>query len=238
LKKLERKCAMREIVLDTETTGFEPAEGDRIVEIGAVELFNHVPTGRTYHQYINPQRSMPQGAFEVHGLGDDFLRDKPVFADIAQAFLDFVGDAVLVIHNATFDMKFINAELGWLSRPPIPLDRAIDTLAIARRRFPGSPASLDALCRRFGIDNSSRALHGALLDSEILAEVYLQLIGGRQPDLVLSNQTDVARNDTTEIWRPRPRPVPLPPRITEEEAAAHAAFLAALGSEALWSKSG
>lgn len=145
---------MREIVLDTETTGFEPAEGDRIVEIGAVELQGHMPTGRTYHQYINPERSMPKGAFEVHGLGDDFLRDKPKFATIAQDFLDFIGDARLVIHNAAFDMKFLNAELGWVNKPKIPMDRALDTLAIARKRFPGSPASLDALCRRFGIDNA------------------------------------------------------------------------------------
>lgn len=227
---------MREIVLDTETTGFEPAEGDRIVEIGAVELFNHVPTGRTWHQYINPQRSMPQGAFEVHGLGDDFLRDKPLFAEIAHAFLDFVGEAVLVIHNAPFDMKFLNAELGWLNRPPIPQDRAVDTLAIARRRFPGSPASLDALCRRFGIDNSGRTLHGALLDSEILAEVYLQMIGGRQPDLVLTS--GVGSSDSqTAIWRARPRSSPLPSRITQAEAAAHTAFVAELGGEAIWSRS-
>ncbi|MFV2002892.1 MAG: DNA polymerase III subunit epsilon, partial [Paracoccaceae bacterium] len=172
---------MREVVLDTETTGFDPEGGDRIVEIGAVELLNHLPTGRTYHQYLNPERAMPGDAFQVHGLGDDFLRDKPVFASIAQAFLDFIGDAGLVIHNASFDMKFLNAELGWANMAPIPFDRAIDTLAIARRKFPGSPASLDALCRRFGVHNSSRDLHGALLDSEILAEVYLELIGGRQP---------------------------------------------------------
>ena len=186
---------MREIVLDTETTGFEPNEGDRIVEIGAVELIGHVPTGRTYHQYINPMRSMPAGAFGVHGIGPDLLespqkpqpgqvilRDKPVFADIAQGFLDFIGDDVMVIHNAAFDMKFLNAELGWLKRPLLPMTQSLDTLAIARRKFPGSPASLDALCRRFHIDNSNRTLHGALLDSEILAEVYLELIGGRQPD--------------------------------------------------------
>lgn len=228
---------MREIVLDTETTGFEPDEGDRIVEIGAVELHNHMPTGRTYHQYINPQRTMPQGAFEVHGLGDDFLRDKPVFAAIAQAFIDFIGDAKLVIHNAGFDMKFINAELGRIGRPALPMDRAIDTLAIARRRFPGSPASLDALCRRFGIDNSSRTLHGALLDSEILAEVYLELIGGRQPDFGLSaasSDNKDARPGEAEDWRPRPRPTPLPPRLTLQEAAAHDAFVAALGDGALW----
>ncbi|MCL3881645.1 DNA polymerase III subunit epsilon [Marivita sp. GX14005] len=224
---------MREIVLDTETTGFEPDQGDRIVEIGAVELYNHVPTGRTYHQYINPERAMPQEAFEVHGLGDDFLRDKPIFFHVAQAFIDFVGDAKLVIHNAAFDMKFLNAELGWVKRPPIPFDRAIDTLAIARRKFPGSPSSLDALCRRFGIDNSARTLHGALLDSEILAEVYLELIGGKQPDFGLS----VSRGRSggaDQDWRPQPRPAPLPPRITENEKAAHAAFVEKLGENALW----
>ncbi|MGR3631623.1 DNA polymerase III subunit epsilon [Limimaricola sp. AA108-03] len=228
---------MREIVLDTETTGFEPAEGDRIVEIGAVELLNHMPTGRTYHQYINPERSMPQGAFEVHGLGDEFLRDKPVFAAIAQDFVDFIGDARLVIHNAAFDMKFLNAELSWVKMPKIPMDRALDTLAIARKRFPGSPASLDALCRRFGIDNSSRTLHGALLDSEILAEVYLELIGGRQPDFAL-NVAQGRSGEAEADWRPRPRPVPLPARLTEEEAAAHAEFIGKLGDDALWKRFG
>ncbi len=227
---------MREIVLDTETTGFEPEAGDRIVEIGAVELMNHMPTGRTYHQYINPERAMPADAFEVHGLGDDFLRDKPVFAQVGQAFLDFIGDARLVIHNAAFDMKFLNAEFGWMSLAPLPLDRAIDTLAIARKKFPGSPASLDALCRRFGIDNSSRTLHGALLDSEILAEVYLELIGGRQPDFALSAFSGVSGSADTETWRSRPRPTPLPSAITPQEAAAHAAFIESLGDGALWKK--
>lgn len=226
---------MREIVLDTETTGFEPEQGDRIVEIGAVELSGHVPTGRTYHQYINPERAMPEDAFQVHGLGDDFLRDKPLFADIAQSFLDFVGNAKLVIHNASFDMKFINAELSWLKRPPLPMERAIDTLAIARKKFPGSPASLDALCRRFGIDNSARTLHGALLDSEILAEVYLELIGGRQPDFALTGQRQTSGAGATATeWRAPPRPTPLPPRITEAERAAHAAFVEKLGEQALW----
>ena len=168
---------MREIVLDTETTGFEPEAGDRIVEIGAIELFNHMPTGRKFHKYVNPQRAMPQEAFAVHGLGDEFLQDKPLFAEIAEELLEFIGDAMLVIHNAAFDMKFLNAELGWLRLPSLPWERAVDTLAIARQKFPGAPASLDALCRRFAIDNSSRTLHGALLDSEILAEVYLELIG-------------------------------------------------------------
>jgi len=226
---------MREIVLDTETTGFEPGEGDRIVEIGAVELFNHMPTGKVYHQYINPERSMPQGAFEVHGLGDEFLRDKPVFKKVGQAFLDFVGDATMVIHNAAFDMKFLNAELGWAGMRLLPNDQALDTLAIARKRFPGSPATLDALCRRFGIDNSAREKHGALLDSEILAEVYLELIGGRQPDLVLSSSNSNSGADqAASTWRATPRPEPLAPRITEEERAAHQAFVDKLGDDALW----
>ncbi len=229
---------MREIVLDTETTGFEPSEGHRIVEIGAVELVNHMPTGRTYHQYINPERAMPQEAFEVHGLGDDFLRDKPKFAEIAQAFLDFIGpESKLVIHNAAFDMKFLNAELGWLSRPPIATDRAIDTLMMARRKYPGSPASLDALCRRFGIDNSARSLHGALLDSEILAEVYLELIGGRQPGFGLQIDPVPAKTEVvSDTWRPRPRPAPLPPRLTDVEAEAHADFVTKLGDGAIWKR--
>ena len=226
---------MREIVLDTETTGFDPESGDRIVEIGAIELYNHMPTGRTYHQYINPERDMPQEAFEVHGLSTEFLSDKPVFAAIGEAFLEFLADSKLVIHNAAFDMKFINAELGWIKRPHLPWDRAVDTLAIARRKFPGSPASLAALCRRFGIDNSARTLHGALLDSEILAEVYLELIGGRQPDFALTGRVtghDEAPAETE--WRARPRAKPLPPRLTPEEAAAHAAFVEAMGEDALW----
>ena len=232
---------MREIVLDTETTGFDPQTGDRMVEIGAVELFNHMPTGNTYHQYINPERDMPQGAFEVHGLSAEFLRDFPVFRDIGRAFLDFIGDARLVIHNAKFDVPFLNAELGWCNLPPIPMERAVDTLEIARRKFPGSPASLDALCRRFGIDNSHRTLHGALLDSEILAEVYLELIGGRQPGLVLASAQSGPSASVSaggDDWRPRPRPVPLAPRLTDEEAAAHASFVETLGDGALWKKIG
>lgn len=227
---------MREIVLDTETTGFDPTTGDRIVEIGAVELLNHLPTGRTYHQYINPERPMPAEAFAVHGLGDDFLRDKPRFAEIADDFLSFVGDGVLVIHNAAFDMKFLNAELGWARKPLLPEAGVIDTVALARRKFPGSPASLDALCRRFGIDNSNRTLHGALLDSELLAEVYLELIGGRQPDFVLSasvSMTSVSGSVQT-AWRARPRPQPLASRLTEAERAAHSAFVEKLGPDAIW----
>ena len=226
---------MREIVLDTETTGLDPAQGDRIVEIGAVELFNHMPTGRTYHQYLNPERSMPVEAFEVHGLGDDFLRDKPKFAAVARNFLDFITDAQLVIHNAPFDMKFLNAELMAAGHPQLLPSRALDTLMIARKKFPGSPASLDALCRRFGIDNSAREKHGALLDSEILAEVYLELIGGRQPDFGLATEARSQLGDTGP-WRPGKRPQPLPPRITDAETKAHEAFIGSMGDAAIWRK--
>jgi DNA polymerase-3 subunit epsilon len=227
---------MRELVLDTETTGFEPSEGHRIVEIGIVELHNHVQTGRTWHKYFNPERPMPAEAFAVHGLGDDFLADKPLFKTLAQEFLDFVGDATLVIHNAAFDMKFLNAELGWLGLPTLANERAIDTLAIARRKFPGSPASLDALCRRFGIDNSARALHGALLDSQILAEVYLELLGGQQPDFALASAAVNRASAGTDGPLPR-RARPLSARVTDAETQAHAAFLAAMGDKAIWSRS-
>ena len=228
---------MREIVLDTETTGFEPSEGHRIVEIGAVELFNHLPTGGVFHQYINPQRSMPTEAFEVHGISEEFLRDKPVFAAIGQAFLDFVGDAKLVIHNAAFDMKFLNFELGRAGLAQLPGNQAIDSLALARRKYPGSPATLDALCRRFGVDNSGREKHGALLDSELLAEVYLELIGGRQPDFGLSTVgAGASAGPAADDWRPRPRSKPLPPRLTPGEQAAHEAFVAKMGDSAIWRK--
>ena len=227
---------MREIVLDTETTGFDPHTGDRIVEIGAVELMGHVATGNTFHEYINPERGMPEEAFQVHGLGDDFLRDKPKFAAVGQAFLDFVGDSKMIIHNAAFDMKFLNFELGKMGLRQLPWEQAIDTLAIARKKFPGSPSSLDALCRRFGIDNSSRTLHGALLDSEILAEVYLELIGGKQPDFGLSTRVEPAEGDTSIAWTPRPRPTPLPSRLSEKENAAHAEFISKLGGDAVWLK--
>ncbi len=224
---------MREIVLDTETTGFEPAEGHRLVEIGCVELLNHMPTGRTYHQYINPERDMPAEAFAVHGLSDDFLRPQPRFAEVAEGFLSFVAGGKLVIHNAAFDMRFLNAELEWIGRPRLQ-NEVVDTLAIARRKFPGASASLDALCRRFGIDNSSRTLHGALLDSEILAEVYLELLGGRQTGLALGSQNSRSRGSLEAGWRPRPRPTPLPARLTEAEAEAHAKFVAKLGEAAIW----
>lgn len=230
---------MREIVLDTETTGFDAEGADRIVEIGALELMNHLPTGRTLHIYIDPERPMPKEAFDVHGLGDDFLRGKPKFAQIAQEFIDFIADdAKLVIHNASFDMKFLNAELKRAGYPVIPWSRALDTLAVAREKFPGSPASLDALCRRFGIDNSSRELHGALLDSELLAEVYLELIGGRQPDFILDQpgQTTSDVQQDGQIRSRTQRPAPLPSRLTDEEATAHAEFVAKLGQESIWAR--
>lgn len=227
---------MREIVLDTETTGIKPEEGHRIVELGAVELVNHVATGRVYHQYINPRRDMPAEAFNIHGLSAEFLSAHPVFEQVARDFIDFLGDAKLVIHNAEFDMRFMNAEFGWAGLPVLPMARAVDTLAIARKRFPGSPNTLDALCRRFGVDNSGREKHGALLDSELLAEVYLELIGGRQPDFGLATAGGAARGPAapTADWTPPPRPRPLPARVTQAEAEAHAAFVAELGENALW----
>ena len=231
---------MREIALDTETTGIDPADGHRVVEIGAIELMNLLPTGRVYHQYINPERPMPKEAENIHGLSSDFLRDKPVFARIAPAFLEFIGDAQLVIHNAAFDMRMLNAELGRLDTPTLPMSRAVDTLQIARKRFPGAQASLDALCRRFGVDNSGREKHGALLDTELLTEVYLELMGGRQRGLVLdaaASPETVSGNPAAQGgpgYRAPPRPNPLPPLITEAEQAAHDAFITDLGDETLW----
>ena len=229
---------MREIVLDTETTGLDPDDGHRIVEIGAVELVNHLPTGKTYHQYINPDRAMPKEAFDVHGLGDEFLRDKPRFAEIVPAFLEFLGnDSQLVIHNAAFDMRMINAELGWAGHGLLPMARATDTLQMARQKFPGAQSSLDALCRRFQIDNSAREKHGALLDSELLAEVYLELMGGRQQGLSLG--LDAGRSGATATQAasrsPRIRKTALPPRITEAEAQAHDAFVSEI-SDPIWAK--
>ncbi|MCP4924260.1 MAG: DNA polymerase III subunit epsilon [bacterium] len=187
---------MREIVLDTETTGLDPRSGDRIVEIGCVELLNHMPTGETYHVYINPERDMPRGAFEVHGLSEEFLKEHPVFKDHTQGFLNFIQEDTLIIHNAAFDMKFLNAELQRVSLAPLSFGRVKDTLKMARMKYPGSPASLDALCRRFGVDNSNREKHGALLDSELLAGVYLELIGGRQPGLTLGVQNNSSENNS------------------------------------------
>lgn len=226
----------REIVLDTETTGLSPRQGDRLVEIGCVELINHVPTGETHHVYVNPERDMPEEAFKVHGLSDEFLRDKPVFADVAQGFLDFLGDATLVIHNAPFDMGFLNAELEWIGRPALT-NPVIDTVMLARKVHPGARVSLDALCKHYGVDNSRRALHGALLDSEILAEVYLELIGGRQVALALSAETQTYGAEPSARPRARQRPQPLPDRLTKAERAAHAAFLdQELGENAIWTR--
>ncbi|MFD1795113.1 DNA polymerase III subunit epsilon [Paracoccus aurantiacus] len=231
---------MREIVLDTETTGFDPETGDRIVEIGAVELVNHLPTNRTFHKYLNPERDVPADAVSIHGLTGEFLRDKPLFSDIAAEFVAFIGeDAKLVIHNAAFDMKFLNAELARIGRPKLPWSRALDTLALAREKFPGAQNSLDALCRRFGIDNSARTLHGALLDSEILADVYLELIGGRQPDLVLAapapeKPVHGQPSGTTAPAQMRSRPRPLPPRLAAAEMRLHEEFISRMGDKAVW----
>jgi DNA polymerase-3 subunit epsilon len=223
---------MREIVLDTETTGLDPSEGHRLVEIGGIELYNCIPTGQVFHRYIDPQRDIPASAFEVHGLSREFLNGKPFFEHLADEFLAFVGDAKLVIHNAEFDMRFLNAELQRIGRSTIPLDRAVDTLALARRRHPGLSNSLDALCARYGIDNSRRTKHGALLDAEILAEVYAELNGGRQAALVLANG-DI-RVDRADIIVVRQRPQPLEPRISADEMSSHARFVEALGENALW----
>lgn len=227
---------MREIVLDTETTGLDPFSGDWIVEIGGVELLNHVPTGRTYHQYINPERDMPEEAFRVHGLSSEFLSDKPVFSEIADDFVAFVGDSKMVIHNASFDIKFINAELGWVKRDSFPWSQAVDTLDMARRRFPGAQNNLDALCRRFGVDNSNRQKHGALLDSELLAEVYLSLQGGRQHAMALNVVSSENDSPVHTVRNAKARPIPLPARLTEEESARHKAFIADLGNDAVWNR--
>jgi len=214
---------MREVVLDTETTGLDPNSGDRIVEIGCIELFNHLPTGETYHQYVNPERDIPAESFRIHGLSEAFLSDYPVFAGIVDQFLDFIGDDRLVIHNAAFDIRFVNAELERLGFAPLPLSRAVDTVQIARSRFPGAGASLDDLCRRFGVDNTSRTLHGALLDADLLAAVYIDLIGAREPGLDLSARSAGAGRRVQRAVRqfrpPRPH-APLP-----EELEAHEAFL-------------
>ena len=228
---------MREICLDTETTGLKPEEGHRVIEIGAVELIDKVPTGREYHVYINPERDVPAGAVEVHGLTAEFLADKPRFADIAEEFLEFIGDATLVIHNAEFDRRFLNAELERLGHPLIPRERCVDTLAIARAKFPGAPCSLDALCKRFAIDNSHRDLHGALIDAKILAEVYLELVGGRQRALGLMEaaaETATAAHGPGLQYGPRPRP--LGPRLNAAAREKHAAYVATLGDAPLWRK--
>jgi DNA polymerase-3 subunit epsilon len=223
----------REIVLDTETTGLSPVTGDRIVEIGGVELYNHIPTGRNIHIYLNPERDMPEEAFRVHGLSSEFLADKPKFAEKADEFLEFIEDATLVIHNAPFDMGFLNHELERVGRPRLT-NRVIDTVDEARKRHPGARVSLDALCKHYGIDNSRRTLHGALLDSEILADVYLELIGGKQVSLALVAETHLELGASIQYAPARQRPTPLPRRISEVEIEAHFQFIAALGDDALW----
>jgi DNA polymerase-3 subunit epsilon len=224
---------MREIVLDTETTGLDPLRGDRLVEIGCVEIFNRMPTGQTFHRYINPERDVPQEAFAVHGLSSEFLADKPLFAQVVDEFLEFVGDAPLVIHNASFDIGFINAELDRLKREAIGRDRLVDTLLLARRKHPGVSNRLDDLCSRYAIDNSRRTKHGALLDAELLAEVYIDLIGARQSQLILVESVSRQSGGTLDMPR-RQRPAPLAPRVTDADRIAHRDFIATLGEKAIW----
>jgi DNA polymerase-3 subunit epsilon len=229
----------REIALDTETTGLDPEQGHRVIEIGCVELVNHVATGRTFHVYLNPERPVDPGAEAVHGLSDAFLADKPRFAEVAEAFETFVAEAALVIHNAAFDMRFLNAERARLGREAWPMTRAYDTLWEYKRRYPGAPASLDALCKRYGVDNAARQKHGALLDAELLAEVYLHLRGGRQPDFGLAPmRRRSGAGEAGGAYAPPPRPQPLRRATDLAEAAAHAAFVETLGPDSLWRKFG
>ncbi len=224
----------RELVLDTETTGLDPKDGHRVIELACVELINFIPTGAFWHWYFNPQRDVPKAATDVHGLTAQFLADKPLFGDMAQEILDALGDARLIIHNAPFDMGFLNHEFGRLGHAPLSFDRVTDTLALARRKHPGSPNNLDALCRRYGIDNSTRTKHGALLDSELLADVYLRLIGAEQAGLNFASQ---AESDAIEVeTAAQPRPTPVPPLLSPEEEAAHAEFVTSLGQKAIWNR--
>ncbi len=223
---------MREIILDTETTGLDPVNGDRIVEIGCIETLNGIPTGQTFHVYLNPEREMTAAAFDVHGLSQAFLTDKPLFRTIADELLTFIGDARLVIHNAEFDVQFLNVELQRIGRMPITMDRVVDTLLMARRKHPGASNSLDALCQRYRIDNSLRTRHGALLDAEILAEVYAELSGGRQAAMILDSEVTAARRSAAVVYHPRPSL--LPSRLTEQVAETHASFIAEMGAKAVW----
>jgi DNA polymerase III subunit epsilon len=224
---------MREIVFDTETTGLDPLQGDRLVEIGCIELVNRYPTGKTFHWYFNPQRDMPESAFKIHGLSSEFLKDKPLFADKVDELIAFLGDAPLVAHNAMFDLGFLNAELERAGRPLVNRERMIDTLVIARRKHPGGSNRLDDLCLRYAIDNSHRTKHGALLDAELLAEVYLELIGARQGSLVLA-QAATPRASAGAVVTVRERPAPLAVTVTDEEHAAHRRFVGTLGEGAIW----
>jgi DNA polymerase III subunit epsilon len=223
---------MREIVFDTETTGLDPLAGDRLVEIGCIELFNRFPTGKTFHGYFNPERDMPESALKIHGLTVDFLKNQPLFAHRVAELIDFLGDAQLVAHNAMFDLAFLNAELDRAGHPAVSRDRMVDTLLIARRKHPGAANRLDDLCARYAVDNSRRTKHGALLDAELLAEVYVELIGARQAQLILSQAPAIVAPG--EVIAVRERPMPLPSRLTADAQAAHRRFIASLGEKAVW----
>jgi len=223
---------MREIVFDTETTGLDPLAGDRLVEIGCIELFNRFPTGKTFHGYFNPERDMPESALKIHGLTIDFLKNQPLFARRVGELIDFLGDAQLVAHNAMFDLAFLNAELERAGYQAVGRDRMVDTLLIARRKHPGAPNRLDDLCNRYAVDNSRRTKHGALLDAELLAEVYVELIGARQAQFILSQAPAIVA--TGQIIAVRERPMPLPSRLTADAQAAHRRFIASLGENAVW----
>ena len=225
---------LREIVFDTETTGLNATGGDRLIELGCVEIVNRIPTGREFHRYLNPERDIHPDAVAVHGLTVDFLKDKPFFKDVADDFLGFIGDAPLVAHNASFDLGFINAELGRVPRPSLTSDRIVDTLVLARRRHPAGPNSLDALCKRYGIDLSQRTKHGALLDSLLLAGVYVELLGERQATLGLNSNSAAGMAMGGTAAKAKQRPAPLPSRLSEEAEAAHRTFLQTLGADALW----
>ena len=227
---------MREIVLDTETTGLEPSQGHRVIEIGCLELFNRTPTGARYHTYLNPQRDVPEEAQRITNLSTEFLRDKPLFGDVVEEFLGFLGDSPLVIHNAEFDLKFLNSELSKSKRALLQSGRAIDTVLIARKRFPGSPASLDALCRRFNIslDERKNKGHGAMLDVELLAQVYLEMMGGKQPGLELLAKNTAGPVVTLTRQSAATRPAVLASRLSEEERARHDAMVERMGQGAIW----
>lgn len=228
---------MREVILDTETTGLDPRKGDRLIEIGCIEMFNRIPTGREYHCFINPERDVPAEAQAVHGITTDFLKDKPLFHKVARDFLSFIGDDTLVIHNAQFDVGFLNFELERAGHTTIAMDRVVDTLALARRKHPAGPNNLDALCKRYGIDNSKRTKHGALVDSLLLAEVYVELLGERQAALVLQSNGAAALQTTRRgKMQAKPRSEPLPSRLTADDVAHHRTFIDALGAKAVWLK--
>jgi DNA polymerase-3 subunit epsilon len=225
---------LREIVMDTETTGLDPANGDRLIELGCIEIVNRIPTGREFHRYLNPERDIHRDAVAVHGLTLEFLKDKPLFKDVAEEFLEFIGEAPLVAHNATFDVAFLNAELERAVRPALRFDRVVDTLVLARRRHPAGPNSLDALCRRYGIDNSQRTKHGALMDSLLLANVYVELLGERQATLGLGGQGGAESSAQLRFAAAKPRPQPLAPRLSEAAGLAHREYVKTLGPRALW----